>query len=347
MNKRFSILITLIVLLILCGSTTETHAKVLGYWSFNNSEHIGEDLSPNHNHGELKDKDRAKWVWPGRVGGALQLDDGDGFEVPHDESLNLKDQLTLMCWVKFDNPNEFAFAQRTRRQSLIWKSAPERQVSYGLYVNRGQLELELPLYVNRQGLLFSWLYVINPQCNGQFINSIPDFSARCQRKFAFGLAGSLFGNLGFRASMPGAVEVHAVHPTFFVNFFPSDSPLLDEDDQEFLKKQEQGFVQTGSDFMIGAPSNIYLPKIIRHFEDFDRIWFHFASVADGNTIRLYVNGKEKVSERQGSDRPPEPFINSQEPLKIGPGLDGTIDEVMILDHALTEDEIKEAMELSR
>ena len=336
----------LIVLLILCGSTMETHAKVVGYWSFNNSEHIGEDSSPNHNHGELKDRDRAKWVWPGRVGGALQLDGGDELEVPHDESLNLKDQLTLMCWVKFADLNDFAFAQRGRQQSLIWKSAPEREVSYGLYVNRGQLELDLPFYVRKPGFLFSWLYVIDPKCRGQFINGIPDFPARCQRKFTFGLGSSLFGNLGFRASMPGAVDVHAVHPTFFVDFFPSDNPRFDEDEQDILKQKERDFVQTVSDFMRGT-SNIYLPRIIRHFENLDRIWFHFAAVADGHSIRLYVNGREKVSERRGSDRQPESFINSQEPLTIGTGLDGSIDEVMILDHALTESEIKEAMELGK
>ena len=346
MNKRFSILTTFIALLILCGSTMATNAKVVGYWSFNNSEHIGEDLSPNHNHGELKDRDRAKWVWPGRVGGALQLDGGPGLEVPHDESLNLKDQLTLMCWVKFADLNDFAYAQRSRQQSLIWKSAPEPQVSYGLYVNRGELELELPLYANNPGLLFAWLYVIDPKCRGQFINGIPDFPARCQRKFAFGLADSLFGNLGFRASTPGAVDVHAVHPTFFVNFFPSDNPLLNEEEQDFLKEKEQDFVQTVSNFMIGT-SNIYLPRVIRHYENFNEIWFHFAVVADGNSIRLYVNGKEKISERQGSDQQPESFINSQEPLIIGTGLDGIIDEVMILDHALTEDEVKEARELGK
>ena len=344
MNKRLSTLTTLIILLILCGSTMETHAKVVGYWSFNNSEHIGKDSSPNHNHGELTDRNRAEWVWPGRVGGALQLDGGPGLEVPHDESLNLKDQLTLMCWVKFADLNDFSFGQRSQQQSLVWKSAPGGQVSYGLYANRGQLELNLPLYVNRPGVLFSWLYVIDPKCNGQFINGIPDFPARCQRKFVFGLGDSQFGNLGFRASMPGPIAAHAVHPTFFVNFFPSDNPRLNEEEQDFLKEREQDFVDILSHFMIGT-SNIYLPRIMRHYEHLDKIWFHFAVVADGNRIRLYVNGREKVSERQGSDRQPDSFINSQEPLMIGTGLDGSIDEVMILDHALTEDEIKEAMEL--
>ena len=163
MNKCFSILTTLIVLLILCSSTMELNAEVVSYWSFNNKEHIGKDSSPNHNHGELKGRDTAKWVW-GKAGGALQLDGGSWLEVPPDESLNLKDQLTLMCWVKFADLYDFGFTRRGRQQSLIWKPAPQRQVSYGLYVNRGQLELDLPLYVNNPGILFSWLYVIDPKC---------------------------------------------------------------------------------------------------------------------------------------------------------------------------------------
>ncbi len=344
-EKLVYIFIACLFTLVLCGSTMETNARVVGYWSFNNSEHIGKDSSPNHNHGELKGRNTAKSTRGGKVREGLELDAGSWLEVPHNESLNLKDQLTLMCWVKFADINDFAFGQRSQR-NLIWKSAPGGQVSYGLYANRGQLELDLPLYVNNPGLLFSWLYVIDPKCKGQFINGIPDFPASCQRKFAFGLADSKFGNLGFMASMPGPIGVHAVHPTFFANFFPIDSPLLNEDDKDFLKEQEQDFVNILSHFMIGT-SNIYPPRIIRHYENLNEIWFHFAAVTDGKRIRLYVDGREKVSERQGSDRQPEPFINSQEPLMIGTGLDGIIDEVMILDYALTEDEIKEAMELGK
>ena len=337
-NKRFSILTTLIVLLILCGSTTETNAKVIGYWTFDNKEDIGEDSSPNHNHGRVRWL--ARWTPWGKVGGALELDGSSWLEVPHDESLNLKDQLTLMCWVKFADLNDFAF-QTSRQQRLIWKSAPEPQVSYGLYVNRGPLNLDLPLYVENAGF-FSWLYVIDSKCRGQFINGIPDFPARCQRKFVFD--GETFGNLGFRASMPGPIATHAVHPTFFVNFFSIDNPLFDEEDQAFLKEQERDFHRTLSHFMRGT-SNIYLPRIIRHFENLDEIWFHFAAVADGHSIRLYVNGRERTFQNV-KDRQSEPFINSQEPLTIGTGLDGIIDEVMILDHALTENEINEAIELA-
>ena len=334
MNKHFSILTTLIAVLILCGSTMATHAEVVGYWSFDNSEHIGEDASPNHNHGELKGRDTAKRV-RGKAGGGLQLDGGSWLEVPHNESLNLKDQLTLMCWVKFADLNDFA--SQGRSQGLIWKPTSDRRdlASYGLDVDRDQLELHLPLYSKNNFRL----YVINPKCTGQFIAGIPDFPAACQRRFIYDRIGSKFGGLRFYASTQGRNRtVYAVHPTFFAKFF-----MLDEHKQDFFTQLSR--------VMIGT-SDIYLPRIVRDFENLDEIWFHFAAVADGKRIRLYVNGKKKVSQRHGLSRQTGPFINSQESLRIGRGrsaqyLDGVIDEVMILDNALTENEIKKAMELGK
>ena len=97
-------------------------AKLLGYWSFDDKDNLGKDLSPNRNGGELKGG--AKWTEKGKVGGALLLVEAEDsyLEVPHDNSLNLKDQMTLMCWVKFTNPGDFEGLGR--EQSLIWKNAP-------------------------------------------------------------------------------------------------------------------------------------------------------------------------------------------------------------------------------
>lgn len=97
-------------------------AKLLGYWSFNDKNKPGEDISPNRNDGEPKGG--AKWTEKGQVGGALLfVEPEDSYlEVPHDNSLNLKDQMTLMCWVKFTNPGDFEGLGR--EQSLIWKNAP-------------------------------------------------------------------------------------------------------------------------------------------------------------------------------------------------------------------------------
>ena len=93
-------------------------AKVLGYWTFDDQKKIGEDLSHFRNDGELK---AGAWTRQGKVGGALNLTGGGDqaphyFEVPHDNSLNVKDQVTLMCWVSFSGPAE--------EQSLIYKNGP-------------------------------------------------------------------------------------------------------------------------------------------------------------------------------------------------------------------------------
>ena len=84
-------------------------------------------------------------------------------------------------------------------------------------------------------------------------------------------------------------------------------------------------------------------------------WYHVAGVADGAKVRVYTNGKEKASGDQRGE-----FQHSDDPLTIGFDLRdpeepvarhflgfvrGIMDEVVILDHALTAGQIKEAMEL--
>jgi hypothetical protein len=106
---------------LLCWSTMNADAKVRGYWAFNSKNDIGKDSGPFRNDGELKGEGTAEWTAKGKVGGGLQLSNG-WLEIPHDNSLNLKDQMTLMCWVKFTNPGDFEGLGR--EQSLIWKNAP-------------------------------------------------------------------------------------------------------------------------------------------------------------------------------------------------------------------------------
>ena len=102
--------------------TINTDAKVLGYWAFKNKNDIGKDSSPNRNHGELKGEGSAEWIAKGKVGGGIKFDGNSWLEVPHDNSLNAKDQITLMCWVKFGNAGDFT--GDGREQSLIWKYGP-------------------------------------------------------------------------------------------------------------------------------------------------------------------------------------------------------------------------------
>ena len=93
-------------------------AKVLGYWAFDDKDKLGKDSSGLENHGEPK-KAAAHDV-KGKVGGALKLDGTSWLEVPHDDSLNAKDQITLMCWANFDPP---ALGESSE-VSLIYKNGP-------------------------------------------------------------------------------------------------------------------------------------------------------------------------------------------------------------------------------
>ena len=102
--------------------TLNANAKVLGYWAFQSKNEIGKDSSPNRNHGELKGEGSAEWIAKGKVGGGIKFDGNSWLEVPHDNSLNVKDQITLMCWAKFGNPGDFT--GDGREQSLIWKYGP-------------------------------------------------------------------------------------------------------------------------------------------------------------------------------------------------------------------------------
>lgn len=120
MSRRFIIFWG--VLICLLGSfLVEANAKLLGYWTFNVKANAHRDSSPNNNHGEFKGG--ATWTPKGLVAGGVILDEGSDsyFEVPHDDSLNVKDQVTLMCWIKFTAPH---FG---RDQSLVFKNAPFKE----------------------------------------------------------------------------------------------------------------------------------------------------------------------------------------------------------------------------
>jgi hypothetical protein len=108
----------LIAFIICCAGlmfTTESDAEVIGYWNFNDSNNIGKDYSGKGNDGQPQIN--AEWTKDGKFGGGLKLDGKSWLEVPHDNSLNVKTEVTLMCWVVFDEVGNFY-------QSLIWKNAP-------------------------------------------------------------------------------------------------------------------------------------------------------------------------------------------------------------------------------
>ena len=93
-------------------------AKALGYWTFDDKNKFGKDSSGFDNHGEPKKA--AAYDQKGQVGGALRLDGTSWLEVPHDDSLNAKNQITLMCWAKFED----GALGESSEVSLIYKNGP-------------------------------------------------------------------------------------------------------------------------------------------------------------------------------------------------------------------------------
>ncbi len=97
---------------------SDVDAKALAYWTFDDKNELGKDSSGFDNHGEPKKA--AVHDLKGKVGGALRLDGTSWLEVPHDDSLNAKDQITLMCWVNFDA----GALGESSEVSLIYKNGP-------------------------------------------------------------------------------------------------------------------------------------------------------------------------------------------------------------------------------
>ena len=123
---RIMLVLGIVLIYLFCCPLTNTDAKLLGYWAFEDKDNLGKDSSPNRNHGDPKSFiGEAKWTDKGKVKGALHLANGQEtwLEVPHHESLNVKTgQITMMCWIKFTDPG--AFTGFGEDGSLIWKNAP-------------------------------------------------------------------------------------------------------------------------------------------------------------------------------------------------------------------------------
>ena len=77
----------------------------------------------------------------------------------------------------------------------------------------------------------------------------------------------------------------------------------------------------------------------------DEEWHHAASVYDGESVRLYIDGSLDMETTSG-ERPPDNTV----PLRIGGSPDigemfcGVVDEVAFFDVSLTEEEIQKLME---
>ncbi|MCZ6675685.1 MAG: LamG domain-containing protein [Candidatus Poribacteria bacterium] len=143
--SRTVLIVWVLFIYLLCSSLMNIDAKLIGYWTFDDKNELGKDSSPLRNHGKPTGAvGIAKWTRDGIAGGGLLLEDGQEsyLEVPHNDSLNMTDQMTLMCWVKFSN---VGVPPDGLDQSLIWKNAPREDrrffSSYALRVFRTKLQV--------------------------------------------------------------------------------------------------------------------------------------------------------------------------------------------------------------
>jgi hypothetical protein len=88
--------------------------SVVALWLFD--EGAGdkiEDLSGNDNEGDILG---AEWV-KGKFGNALEFDGTDDYvEVPHNDNLNITDDLTIVAWVRPSGSNAVNYAAIVQRQ---------------------------------------------------------------------------------------------------------------------------------------------------------------------------------------------------------------------------------------
>jgi PKD repeat protein len=83
----------------------------------------------------------------------------------------------------------------------------------------------------------------------------------------------------------------------------------------------------------GSSANLFGPAVLTA-----NSWSHLAATYDGTTMQLYVNGTQVASQPQTGG-----VTTSTEPLRIGMGWSGIIDEVRIYNRALPLSEIQDDM----
>jgi len=98
--RRFLILIFAAFVLVFVGVS---EAKLVGYWSFDDANNLGKDSSGNNNNGTVKNN--ATWSNNGKYGGCAHLNMADKAHivVPHSDSLNMTQALTIEAWINLDS----------------------------------------------------------------------------------------------------------------------------------------------------------------------------------------------------------------------------------------------------
>lgn len=100
-----NLLCFLIVTIFILMSVGVSNAKMVGYWSFNDANNLGKDSSGNNNNGEVKNN--VTWSKDGVFGGCalFNIADKSHIVVPHSDSLNLIQTVSIEAWVNPETVN--------------------------------------------------------------------------------------------------------------------------------------------------------------------------------------------------------------------------------------------------
>jgi len=116
-----------IALGVLSGAAIASDAVL--YMSFNQEPdgEVVEDESGRGNHGNIVGNG-VDWIADGKFGGALEFDGASKIEIPHLDSLNLSEEMTLAIWFRTEVPQKGRF--------LIYKihNGGGRNYQWGIYL---------------------------------------------------------------------------------------------------------------------------------------------------------------------------------------------------------------------
>ena len=121
----------IVAMMSLCALTSNAIQKdqLVGYWKFDDKNNLGKDSSSYGNHGSAEGD--VGWDANGKFGGALKIDDVGWIQVESSKSLEMTEQVSLVCWARFEQIVD-------KYQRPIFKNGPDETnfASYSIALMR-------------------------------------------------------------------------------------------------------------------------------------------------------------------------------------------------------------------
>ncbi|MEK6936103.1 MAG: LamG domain-containing protein [Nanoarchaeota archaeon] len=141
MNKKIlsiSFIVSLIILINIISISANCPNGIVGYWNFdqNNTNQI--DSSGNGNNGTVNGG--ASFIDSGKYGGAYSFGGvGSYVNVSHSNSLNISNEITLICWVKLNSYDQISNYANWHSSCIYKTGGPTalNVVGYGLEIYNG------------------------------------------------------------------------------------------------------------------------------------------------------------------------------------------------------------------